>query len=67
MTHDEFQSYVDGFLPTLGDHWDEFWTSERSFAEDIFTQFVNWFWAEDLEKEKRYAQFLELKKEFEND
>lgn len=67
MTRDEFQSYINEFLPTLGDHRDEFYTSERNFAEDIFSQFTNWFWAEDIEKEKRYAQYLELKKEFENE
>ncbi len=65
-TNSEFLKLVENFTETLEDHRDEFYTTEQEFAELILTKFYNFIWAEDLEMQEKYKQYLELKKLFEN-
>ena len=65
-TKEEFVQLYHRFCDNLNTDMDEYWITERDFAVEIFDRFVGEVWVEDIEREKRYAMYLELKKEFEN-
>lgn len=67
MTPQEFDKMVAPFLETLEDYCNERWDSTREQAEDILVRFRNHIFAEDIAKEARRQQYLELRQEFETE
>lgn len=65
-TQEEFNALTKEFIETLDPDRDEFYISQQTFAKNILDDLAKFIWYEDIEKEKRYKHYLELKKEFEN-
>ena len=60
----EFEVALTKFSGTLSEVKDEIWASEREIADELFDNFIAFYWSEDIAKEQRYANYLKLKEEF---
>jgi hypothetical protein len=66
MTKDEMQAKIDEYLATVSDSEnDEWYTTTRAIHQEGLDGFLKWLYADEIEKENRYAKYLSLKAEFE--
>ena len=64
----EMRAAIDEYLCTLDDGIkDEFYGTYQDMGDYVLEQFFDWLYKEEIERENRYKQYLELKAEFENE
>jgi len=66
LTKQEFESMMVEFIDEQNSNdSEEYYGSDRSAARIVIERMINYFYEEEIAKEARYKQYLELKKEFE--
>lgn len=64
----ELEAKIEQFLDTQDDTTStEWYCTDHKVHSDCLTHFTHWLFKADIEREKRYAEFLKLKAEFEPD
>jgi hypothetical protein len=66
MKLEDFDARVEAFLNTLEPNiCREYWCSRKDLAETVLEQFRKYMYADRLERNERFVEFLKLKAEFE--
>ena len=66
MSREQMRAWMDQYLATVDNNVDHEWYCTDYGRESVaLTNFFEFLYKDDIQKEKRYAQYLELKAEFE--
>lgn len=65
LSRAEFEEAMQEFRSTLSEVDDEYYTSEQELFGDFLEKMLIFFYKEEILKEYRYNQYLQLKAEFE--
>jgi len=65
LSRAEFEEAMQEFRSTLTEHEDEYYTSEQELFGDFLEKMLIFFYKDEILKEYRYKQYLQLKAEFE--
>lgn len=66
FTKDQLAQMIKEFVHSRNKWNDrEYYCTERELAQEILDEFMDYSFEQDKEKDKRYAEYLKLKSEFE--
>lgn len=66
MRLEDFDTRAEAFLNTLeANKCHEYWCTRKDMSETVLSHFRKFMFADKLERQERYMEFLKLKAEFE--
>lgn len=66
FTKDHLTQMIKEFVESRNNWEDkEFYCTEKQLSDEILNEFMDYTFEQDKEKDKRYAEYLKLKSEFE--
>jgi len=65
-TKDQLTQMIKEFVESRS-NWEknEYYCTDQDLAHGVLAEFMDYTFEQDIEKDKRYAEYLKLKKEFE--